>query len=156
MTFKPYDKRVAEQFDLVELCQEAGFFDWQDEAALQSQPATVRAILDFVEGKHPFLFYRSLHTEGIEIFTFPHPTRWRQESQTSCDGLAYFCFPNKIRVELEKDVSSRPQFILYVERNEVYSGTETHAERKLHLDKTFPDKCSHFALEILLAYAKKE
>jgi len=156
MSFKFSDARDLEEHNLWGLCEDADFDHWQDPNALRERhdalQATVQRLVSPVEN----VFYRALGIDGVELFVFQDERNWMQHEQTGFDGLSYFCFPNRERIEHEVDLTARDVFGLSVVGGKVYVIEGTPERGPIYLDRTFPDKWSHMALEILLRYAGRD
>ncbi len=165
MPYKPVNERLKERYDLNGLCRVAGYLpvsELEDKRSeRQIRPKDEKELIFRVScgilAEDPFsferVFLRVLPPEGIEIFYFKERHSWYQEKQTSREGLVYFCLPNIERLQHEQDftqaVTKRPP-----------DEPPVPPENKknifcLNVDRMFPDKWSHMALEILLRQVER-
>ena len=157
MPLKFYEEREKTRFNLIGLCRQAGFKDMLDpHVPLEDTEFIKNMPTIMVNPNVPWLFYKALAVEGVELFSFKSPWHWQQENQRDFEGLSYFCYPNKERLKHEADLSARHQSGFYVMAGEVYAVKAQPEHGPLYLHATYPDKWSHMALEILLRYAKQD
>lgn len=130
------------QYDLVELCEKAGFKDWKKDPS-PGEGSIVTPV--------PFLFYRILE-DSIELFMFNRPDTFQQMQEISFEGLSYYHLSLKqMHQKLEKrfiGIGYKKGKPSLVDSNE----EENKGNRNLYLEIIEPTLYSETALERLLQY----